>query len=71
MKYLYKILLICAGINYLSSATASESAVLADAKPTDCRCLPTSPCWPTDRQWQELSKQLDGKLVKPELLDTM
>lgn len=68
MKYLYKILLICAGINYLSSATASESAVLADSKPTDCRCLPTSPCWPTDRQWQELSKQLDGKLVKPELL---
>lgn len=68
MKILYKTLLICTSLGYFNLSLASESAVNMDKTSASCRCLPTSPCWPTDKQWQEFSKQLDGKLVRPEQL---
>ena len=68
MKSLYKILLICTSFSYLNFAVSSESIVIPESKSAECRCLPSSPCWPTDIQWQKFSKHLDGKLVKPEQL---
>lgn len=39
-----------------------------EAKPAahgECRCIPSLPCWPTDGDWEQLSQELNGKLVKP------
>lgn len=39
-----------------------------EAKPVahgECRCIPSLPCWPTDGDWEQLSQELNGKLVKP------
>lgn len=30
-----------------------------------CRCQPNEPCWPTNKEWKDLAKQLTGRLVKP------
>jgi hypothetical protein len=30
-----------------------------------CRCQPKQACWPTEKEWNGLAKQLTGKLVQP------
>ncbi|MCW5589838.1 MAG: FAD-binding oxidoreductase [Legionellales bacterium] len=30
-----------------------------------CRCTPSENCWPSTQAWQQLQKQLTGKLIKP------
>ena len=28
------------------------------------RCIPSSECWPSDKDWEELNNSLDGKLLR-------
>lgn len=32
---------------------------------SSCRCQPNEPCWPKEKDWQQLVKHLTGKLVQP------
>ncbi|KAL4876765.1 FAD-binding domain-containing protein [Aspergillus karnatakaensis] len=31
---------------------------------SDCRCLPTDPCWPSVRQWSALNQTISGRLLR-------
>jgi FAD/FMN-containing dehydrogenase len=50
------------GISLLSYATS-----LTPTPHVSCRCLPSQPCWPSEKDWHQLKIKLKGKLVKPKL----
>lgn len=45
----------------LIAATSS----ISNTAQLSCRCMPNTPCWPTEADWADLKKQLRGELIKP------
>lgn len=55
---------------FRASLIASLLAVLPQASASACRCFPGDACWPTEDQWSQLNKTVDGRLVKTVPLGT-
>lgn len=50
---------------FRASLVASLLAALSQASPSpSCRCFPGDSCWPSDREWSQFNKTIDGRLVK-------
>ncbi|ABK90143.1 FAD-binding oxidoreductase [Francisella tularensis subsp. novicida] len=61
-----KITISCVLVSIFALANSQTSANLDDKTlKSNCRCLPSKPCWPDQQQWDTLAKSLKGKLIKP------
>lgn len=61
-----KITISCVLVSIFALANSQTSANLGDKTlKSNCRCLPSKPCWPDQQQWDTLAKSLKGKLIKP------
>jgi hypothetical protein len=49
---------------------ASLLVALPLASASACRCFPGDACWPTENDWSQLNKTIDGRLVKTVPLGT-
>ena len=47
----------------LVSALLSSEIPLFKANATECRCLPSDNCWPSDAAWQHLNMTVGGSLL--------
>ncbi|PSR79604.1 FAD binding domain protein [Coniella lustricola] len=43
--------------------TAVQSAVVAEASSSGCRCLPEDSCWPSTSTWTALNESISGALI--------
>lgn len=52
---------------HLLLALCAPSLAWASSLPKHCKASPGSPEWPSDHEWSQLNKTVDGKLLKPEM----
>ena len=40
-------------------------------KDRDCKCVPTDPCWPEEKEWNSLNATVEGRLVRSKPLGSV
>ncbi|GFN20584.1 hypothetical protein AtubIFM55763_005690 [Aspergillus tubingensis] len=48
----------------LLALTASASASAISSNSSNCRCFPGDACWPSQSEWAQFNKTVDGRLIK-------
>ena len=58
-----RLLKIFAGLPFASGLWRGASA-LADASPSPARVRPSDPAWPSEESWDQLGREVEGRLIK-------